>query len=105
MSILFHLFLSLLIISFLISDVYCFTKVLVPSISYEFHPSKYPFYISDKSIQEKYNFTTFVYQKQDPNLPNYLSRNHGTEGGVYLKYIVDHYYDFPDVAIFVHVTK
>eukprot|EP01032_Pedospumella_encystans_P029374 gene29374-33172_t len=44
----------------------------------------------------------FTYQKLDPNAPNYFAYNRGTETGVYLKYIVDHYHDFPDVAIFVH---
>jgi hypothetical protein len=34
-------------------------------------------------------------------MPNYI-RNRGTEGAVYLRYIVDHYHDFPDFGIFVH---
>jgi hypothetical protein len=36
--------------------------------------------------------------------PNYFSTNRGSEGGVYLKYIVEHYHDFPDIAIFVHAN-
>jgi hypothetical protein len=31
-----------------------------------------------------------------------MAKNRGTEGGVFLRYIVDHYDSFPDVAIFVH---
>jgi hypothetical protein len=79
-----------------------FTKVVVPSIYHEFEPSKYPAWMMDEEIFQKYNYSVFIYQKKDPNLPNYLSRNRGTEAGVYLNYIVDHYDSFPDVAVFVH---
>ena len=77
--------------------VYSLTKVVVPSVYKEWDNGS-PDWITDKSIQEKYNFTTFVYQKTDPAKPNYFSTNRGTEGGVYLKYIVEHYHDFPDVG-------
>ena len=50
---------------------------------------------------ELYNYTAFVYQKFNPNEPNYMPHNRGTEGAVYLQYVVDHYDNFPDVALFV----
>jgi hypothetical protein len=61
-----------------------------------------PHWISDEAILTKYNYTTFLYQKLDATQPNYIAFNRGTEGAVYLRYIVDHYDNFPDVAIFVH---
>ena len=44
----------------------------------------------------------FLYQKLNSSEPNYISSNQGSEAGVYLRYIVDHYESFPDVAVFVH---
>lgn len=81
----------------------CFTKVVVPSVYREWVNNP-PSWATDVSIQNRYGFTTFLYQKIDPNKPNYLNFNRGTESGVYLKYIVDHYDNFPDVAIFVHAA-
>ena len=60
--------------------------------------------MSDPAILEQYGYTTFLYQKLDPNKPNYIATNRGTEGAVFLRYIVDHYDDFPDVAMFVHAN-
>ena len=46
-------------------------------------------------------YSVYLYQRLDPSKPNFV-KNRGTEGGVFLRYIVDHYDSFPDVAIFVH---
>lgn len=78
-----------------------FTKVLVQAVYKEWVDNK-PRWVTDPAIQKRHNFTMFTYQKLDPTAPNYFGYNRGTETGVYLKYIVDHYHDFPDVAIFVH---
>lgn len=94
-------YISFLICISLIVEVVAFTKVLVPSVYHEFAPPNYPPWVMDTDILAKYNYSVFLYQKRDPALPHYV-RNHGTEGGVYLKYIIDHYDNFPDVAIFVH---
>ena len=52
-------------------------------------------------LHERLGYSVFLYQRVDPKKPHYI-RNRGTEAGVYLRYIVDHYDNFPDVAIFVH---
>jgi hypothetical protein len=52
--------------------------------------------------REKSKYSVFLYQKHNPHASNYISHNLGTEAGVYLRYIVDHYDNFPDVALFVH---
>lgn len=79
-----------------------FSKVLVPAIHDEFDPTNYPGWISDPEILAKYNYSVVLYQKHTPTAPYYIAKNRGTEGAVYLRYIVDHYDNFPDVAIFVH---
>jgi Protein of unknown function (DUF3431) len=53
-------------------------------------------------MQQEYGFETFLYQKHNATDRNYIAFNRGLEAGVYLRYIVDHYDDFPDVAIFTH---
>ena len=82
-------------------SAFAFTKVLVPAVYKEWIKDK-PHWVTDPAIQKKHNYTVFAHQKLDPNAPNYFAHNRGTETGVYLKYVVDHYHDFPDVAIFVH---
>jgi hypothetical protein len=82
--------------------VHSFTKVLVPSVYNEWETQGPPSWYTDKTIQQRHNFTIFLYQKMDPMKSNFIPINRGTEGGVYLRYIVDHYDNFPDVAIFVH---
>ena len=77
-----------------------YSVVVVPAVMHEFQNSL-PYWMH-KTIQEKNGFTTFVYQKLDSSLPNYVSTNQGSEAGVYLRYIVDHYENFPDVAVFIH---
>ena len=58
--------------------------------------------MTDESTKRKYGYSTFVYQKLRPNDSNYMLWNRGTEAGVYLRYIVDHYDDLPDIMIFLH---
>ena len=84
-----------------LTKLHCFSKVLVPAVFREFENEQRP--ESLYKFSEKYNYTVFLYQKLHPDQPNYI-RNVGTEGAVYLKYIVDHYDNFPDVAIFTHAT-
>lgn len=43
----------------------------------------------------------FLYQRTNASAPNFAP-NYGLEGGVYLKYLVDHYDDLPDIMVFVH---
>lgn len=78
-----------------------FKKVVVPSVYREWVGSK-PDWVTSEAIRNQYGYEVFLYQKLDSALPNFIANNRGTEGGVYLRYIVDHYDDFPDVAIFVH---
>jgi hypothetical protein len=79
------------------------TKVVVPSIYREYFPNHpFPSWFRNVQIQEKHNYTVSYYQKNFPEKPNYIAKNRGTEGAVYLRYIIDHYDDFPDIAIFVH---
>jgi hypothetical protein len=49
-----------------------------------------------------YHYSVKLYQKTNPTKPNFIAFNRGTEAGVYLRYIVDHYHQFPDIAVFVH---
>lgn len=77
-------------------------KVVVPSVYKEWAAEGPPQWVTDVEMQEKYGYSVFVYQKLDPDAANFFAYNRGTETGVYLKYIVDHYDSFPDVAIFVH---
>ena len=54
---------------------------------------------TSEKIQAQHNFTVFMYQKLDPSKSNYVV-NRGSEGGVYLRYIVDHYDDLPDIMVY-----
>ncbi len=78
------------------------SKVIVPSVFQEWNESQ-PLWASE-SMQKKFGYSVFLYQKLNSSAPNYIKTNRGTEGGVYLRYIVDHYNDFPDVAFFVHAA-
>jgi len=80
-----------------------FTKVIVPSVYDEFDRFGVPAWATDQKLMEQFGYSVHLYQKLAPNGTNYI-RNRGTEGGVYLRYIVDHYHNFPDVAIFVHAN-
>ena len=77
------------------------TKVLVPASYKEWMETK-PAWITDPNIMKEYGYTTFLYQKYDPALPNYVASNRGCENSIYYKYIIDHYDSFPDIAVFVH---
>ena len=98
----FLLWLSSFLVNLPFIQVQALTKVVVPSIHHEFQPQHYPRWMNHESFLKKFDYSVFLYQKSNPELPNYLKRNRGTEAGVYLNYIVDHYHNFPDVAIFVH---
>jgi hypothetical protein len=78
-----------------------FTKVLFPSVFKEYVNGA-PAWLTNEEVKSKYGYSTFLYQKLYPNESNYIAVNRGTEAGVYLRYIVDHYDDLPDLMIFVH---
>lgn len=63
----------------MLSKLSAFTKVVVPAVYKEWIDGT-PTWMEPK-IQQKYNFSTFVYQKLDPNKPNYIAKNRGTEAG------------------------
>jgi hypothetical protein len=94
-----------LIIALIGSNFLCpiqaLTKTVVPALYKEWVHHK-PHWFTDTTLQKEYGFTTFLYQKLDPHSPNYMSTNRGCESGPYFRYIVDHYDNFPDVAIFIH---
>ena len=93
--------LLIIIIAATIVDILCFEKVLVPAVYKEWYTAP-PAWFKEGIIQKKYGFSTFLYQKLNKNKKNYIETNRGAEGGVFLKYIIDHYDRFPDIAIFVH---
>jgi len=79
-----------------VSSALAFRKVVVQAVHKEKDAAP------PLEMQMLYNFSVFSYQKLDPSAPHYLGNNRGSETGVYLRYIVEHYDDFPDVAVFVH---
>ena len=85
------------IVTRMLSMTVALSKVIVPSVYNEWGENV-PNWVVDDTIKKIYNFSTFLYQKLDPRQPNYIE-NRGAESGVFLKYIVDHYYDFPDIAV------
>jgi hypothetical protein len=44
----------------------------------------------------------FIYDKEMPENPYNIPVNKGNEASVYLKYIVDNYYNLPDFTFFIH---
>lgn len=84
-----------------------FTKVVVPSVFKEwqngpngtFNP---PQWASNATVMAVHNYTVHLYQKLNASASNYISTNRGRENGVFYRYIVDHFDDFPDVAVFTH---
>lgn len=72
------------------------TKVIIPSV-YKEWVDGIPEWAREE-MQIKMNYYVFLYQKTNSSAPNYMSTNRGTEAGVYLKYIVDHYDNFPILA-------
>lgn len=95
--------LGFLILLLCISTTYVVSlhKVVVPAVYKEWQNGK-PDWVTNVTLQKQLDYSVFLYQKIDPTQPNYIAKNRGTEAGVYLRYIVDHYDDFPDVAVFVH---
>lgn len=82
-------------------------KVVVPSVFKDWSKGEWdhgpvPDWVTNKTLHDLYNYSVHLYQKQDPLRPNYIALNRGAEAGVYLRYIVDHYDHFPDIAVFVH---
>lgn len=87
----------------MINNSLSFTKVLVPAVYKEYEKDgAVPEWISDQAYLKANNYSVVLYQKLEPDGANYVHRNRGTEGAIYLRYIVEHYDDFPDVAMFVH---
>mmetsp|Transcript_34978 Transcript_34978/g.33255 ORF Transcript_34978/g.33255 Transcript_34978/m.33255 type:complete len:314 (+) Transcript_34978:98-1039(+) len=80
---------------------YNFTKVIVPSVYHEWRQGM-PDWATNETFKKEYGYDTFLYQKNNSALPNYIATNRGNENGVYFAYIVDHYDNFPDIAIFTH---
>ena len=61
--------------------------------------SKDPRYHPDAPLARGYTVAP-MYQRRRPESPGYVP-NHGYEGGVYLRFVLDHYDNLPDVAVFV----
>ncbi len=76
-------------------------KVVVPAHFHEYDDI-FPDWITDQTIRQQYNYSVFLYQRENSSAPNYIGYNRAGENAVFYKYIVDHYHNFPDVAIFVH---
>lgn len=95
--------LSLLMLGTISLFCNAFSKVVVPAVYNEWR-NQMPDWIVNSTIQELYGFSVFLYQKHNKSGINFIAKNRGLEAGVYLKYIVDHYHDFPDVAIFIHAA-
>ena len=79
-----------------------FEKVVVTSVYKEWQTDGKSSWVTDKEFKKKHGYSVFAYQKLDPNASYYFNHNRGSETGIYLKYIVDHYENFPDIAIFEH---
>mgnify|MGYP006194796417 FL=1 len=93
---------SLVVWVILKTSTLAFHKVIVPATFDEWEREGVPSWANNTEGLRKHGLSVFRYQKLDPSAPNYFGFNRGTETGVYLKYIVDHYDNFPDVAVFVH---
>ena len=48
---------------------------------------------------------TVIYVANDPSAPLHPPKNKGHEVMIYLTYIIDHYDDLPDIAIFMHAHR
>jgi hypothetical protein len=46
-----------------------------------------------------------IYVANDPSAPLHPPRNRGHEVMIYLTYIIDHYYNLPDIIIFMHAHR
>jgi hypothetical protein len=61
--------------------------------------SKDPRFFPDSPRARGYTVAP-MYQRRRPENPGFVP-NHGYEGGVYLKFVVDHYDNLPDVTVFM----
>lgn len=86
----------------LVAGQSAFSKVIVPSVYREWEIERPSW--TQLEMQSKHNYSIFLYQKINETEANYISTNRGTEAGVFLRYIVDHYDSFPDFAVFVHAA-
>lgn len=82
-------------------------KVIVPSVYKDWSKGEWdkgtiPDWVTNRTLQQEYNYSVYLYQKQNASRPDFIEINRGAEAGVYLRYIVDHYHKFPDIAVFVH---
>lgn len=79
------------------------TKVIVPAV-YKEYTGRFGTarFVWDDDMIAKGNYSIFMYQKLNDSAPNYVASNRGCENAVYYQYIVEHYHDFPDIAVFVH---
>jgi hypothetical protein len=91
----------LLLLLWLPSCLYSFNKVVVPAHYHDFD-IQFPDWITNQTIQRQYGYSVFLYQRENSSAPNYIGYNRAGENAIYYKFIVDHYHNFPDVAIFVH---
>lgn len=92
----------LLFVVFSLAVAVSFRTVIVPATFDEWEREGTPSWANNSEALRKHGLSVYRYQKLDPSAPHYFGYNRGTETGVYLKYIVDHYHHFPDVAVFVH---
>jgi len=51
---------------------------------------------------QKYNTNIMIYDKENPENKYNIPKNIGNEASVYLKYIVDNYFDLTDYTFFIH---
>jgi len=51
---------------------------------------------------EKYNTNIMIYDKENPNNPYNVPVNKGNEASVYLKYIIDNYFNLTEFTFFIH---
>lgn len=97
-------FIGITFISTFITSVSSLHLVVVPSIfneTAELNRRDGTNWIKSKTIHQKYNVSVAKYQRHFSDRPSYV-KNQGNEAGVYLRYIVDNYHNFPDIAVFVH---
>jgi hypothetical protein len=76
-------------------------KVVVPAHYHDFD-IQFPDWITNQTIQRQCGYSVFLYQRENSSAPNYIGYNRAGENAIYYKFIVDHYHNVPDVAIFVH---
>ncbi len=99
-----HAFLALTLLLLLLllpSYLDSFEKVIVPAHFHDYD-EQFPDWITNVTLHKQHHYSVFLYQRENSSAPNYIGYNRGGENAIYYKYIVDHYYTFPDIAIFVH---